>query len=1120
MALVFVLLCSCARSEVCSSMSPPMVVAIDFGTTRSAYAFTVEGEASGKILVRVPDTAAASRSSSVKTETAALLSRGGRGDLIAFGPAALEQFTHEDHDEDDPALFRWFKVDLCKSGHGQTSVQGVLTKSSSGRHTVPLLHVMKASLGYFKNDILRFLSDTRGRSIDATEVTWVITVPAIYDDFAKRFMRQAAHGAGMIDRVDSVRLRLCLEPEAACLAVTTDDNPLTCEDEGKHMMIVDCGGGMVDIVAHKILSVDPLKLFEVAAPDGGVWGSTRVDKAFEEWFKMFLGRWEKEIDDETWLSIMMTWERKKAEFTGRDALQSLRLDLSQLCNNGLTRADMEELRTRYNSSRSTLHTVTGKNFAVVLPAALVSSFFRRTLENIAQCLRNISGMSALRNLHRVYLVGGFSRSPLLKSMAREELQRVTRCVVDVHEPDLAIVKGAVMYPSMSTVFNSRKAKLTYGVGVALEFNGTNSEHVRRRAAGKTLLIEDKVWVSGCFSAHVTVGDDVPSDGVLTCRGYTPFSETFTRHTVNIYATSKKRPRYVDEPGVFRLGEVAFDLDMSKPSEKRGYRVEMTFGGTELKVRVLHRTDDEQIRDAVMNPCLGDRSSDGDMNEFDDTKRSQSTALSSHEEIEEDSGKCGNKDGPIQRLLDEGKPLHEMNTDADKKTDYSRAQCDYDSDSHSDDQSDPSSYGEMDVSDSTKLSNPSALWNHEETEKVPDVYSTANASDYSKDTTEPSVLGVSTDEPTQGDQSSVFVENISSTTEQTFFDEDSGVRLRVGPGCLREGEVVRPISVITDKRLIVESGGSSFLVSTAVDCRPSGAIFQKPLVLEFIVGDDKDLEGSKVTGEERAQHLADLQDTYKVFWSAEEGARWTRLDGGAVVRDKTLGKLFYRVDVDHFSRGYLGKNLNLECPCLTDVVRIGRPYKRQLEFVNATDKRVTFLVLPTGYSQSAITSLNLGVQVQGDGGNLAIERAVESIITEAATGCQAFTVPAKTTPGKPTIGQPCPYHTCYLPKRVDPEARVVMTTINNGKLFKWFTQIFPQRTRVVVLPRMFSDPEGYLESGQLVEAPVSVANPERMANRNTPVATLSSRSGAGGASAAQPMPEEEKPDGKARWCTTS
>ncbi|CAN0254289.1 unnamed protein product [Ectocarpus fasciculatus] len=582
-------------------MAPPIVVAIDFGTTRSAYANTVEGEARGNILVRVPDSAITSPSSSVKTETAALFSHGGRGDLIAFGPEALDQFAHQDHDEEDAALFRWFKVDLCESVQGQTSVERVMTKSTSGRHTVPLLHVMKASLVYFKDDVLRFLSSTRGRDVDAKEVAWVITVPAIYDDFAKRFMRQAAHGAGMVDRVDSVRLRLCLEPEAACLAVTKDDNPLTCEAEGKNMMIVDCGGGTVDITAYKILSVDPLNLAEVAAPDGGIWGSTLVDNAFEELLIKLLGSWMDEVSDETYLFIMMTWERKKAEFTGQDSSQSLRLDLSQLSNNGLTREDMEELRTRYNSSRSAPHKVKGKNFMVTLPATLVSTLFTPTIEKIAQCLRKISGMSAVRNLHRVYLVGGFSRSPLLKSKAREELQRFSRCVVDVHEPDLAIVRGAVMYPTMSTVFNSRKAKLTYGTEVSLEFDGTSSEHVKRHAAGKTTMIGDTVYVTGGFSAHVNVEDDIPTDGVLTCRRYVPLEETATTSTIRIYASSTKSPGYVDERGCFKVGQVTFDLDMTKPTRhERSYRVEMTFGGIELTVKVLHDKEDVQIKDAVMD----------------------------------------------------------------------------------------------------------------------------------------------------------------------------------------------------------------------------------------------------------------------------------------------------------------------------------------------------------------------------------------------------------------------------------------------------------------------------------------------------------------------------------------
>ncbi|CAN0186599.1 unnamed protein product, partial [Ectocarpus sp. 6 AP-2014] len=95
----------------------------------------------------------------------------------------------------------------------------------------------------------------------------------------------------MIDRINSTKLHLCLEPEAAFLAAINYDNPLTCEAEGKKIMIVNCGVHTVDIMATEIVSAEPLKLEEVGVHLGGVFGSTRVDEAFKEWLRTFLGKW-------------------------------------------------------------------------------------------------------------------------------------------------------------------------------------------------------------------------------------------------------------------------------------------------------------------------------------------------------------------------------------------------------------------------------------------------------------------------------------------------------------------------------------------------------------------------------------------------------------------------------------------------------------------------------------------------------------------------------------------------------------------------------------------------------------------------------------------------------------
>ena len=107
--------------------------------------------------------------------------------------------------------------------------------------------------------------------------------------------------AGMISSEDSPKLVLCLEPEAACMA---------CEDQrlseqgaaGREIlkaddrfMVLDCGGGTVDITMHKVDQIMPLKLSEIRAPDGGDYGSTYVDREFEQFLVELIGtdRWNR-----------------------------------------------------------------------------------------------------------------------------------------------------------------------------------------------------------------------------------------------------------------------------------------------------------------------------------------------------------------------------------------------------------------------------------------------------------------------------------------------------------------------------------------------------------------------------------------------------------------------------------------------------------------------------------------------------------------------------------------------------------------------------------------------------------------------------------------------------------
>lgn len=58
---------------------------------------------------------------------------------------------------------------------------------------MPALTIFTYALQYFKEHALRELSDQSGTRFVNEDVRWVITVPAIWKQSAKQFMREAAY---------------------------------------------------------------------------------------------------------------------------------------------------------------------------------------------------------------------------------------------------------------------------------------------------------------------------------------------------------------------------------------------------------------------------------------------------------------------------------------------------------------------------------------------------------------------------------------------------------------------------------------------------------------------------------------------------------------------------------------------------------------------------------------------------------------------------------------------------------------------------------------------------------------------------------------------------------------
>ena len=214
----------------------------------------------------------------------------------------------------------------------------------------------------------------------------------------------------------------------------------------------------------------------------------------------------------------------------------------------------------------------GSKFIIVLPSSLLRSFFQPTIANIINCLRLIKLTPLfLDSLQYVLLVGGFSSSPLIQAAARAELEGGNCAVVAALRPDVAIVRGAVLFANKAEVFTSRQARLTYGIATSIRYNRRNSEHVRRRSTSPRFDDKGKEMITA-FDGHIKVGQDIPQYGVCPVRSYWPILRTQKEICFKIYASHRSDVAFPDEDCTFLLGHVSVPLNTKARFENRGVDV--------------------------------------------------------------------------------------------------------------------------------------------------------------------------------------------------------------------------------------------------------------------------------------------------------------------------------------------------------------------------------------------------------------------------------------------------------------------------------------------------------------------------------------------------------------------
>jgi molecular chaperone DnaK (HSP70) len=557
-----------------------VVAAIDFGTHGTGFAWapvTPENTKLQERRISFFDNWTEQQVNYPKNRSAVLLDA--NGDLLSWGYRALSQMDAMPKD----AAWRLrvgFKMLLggagTVTGNGAAAAGGgagvTLAADPTDAYRLTVL-CLEQVVAVAKDKIME-------SGYEEGDIRWCLTVPAMWDQYTRHRMYEAAVTAGLPDDPD--RLLLAKEPDAAALYCAAKGETLL-QTPGTRFMVVDAGGGTVDITSHQVASDG--RLNELAPPKGAPTGSDFINRAFLEkvlagqFGSATIGRMLKEHRSAV-AGTLDAWERAKRAFS--PAHPDLVIPLSAQFYAALIE-EREAGRWRPAGPPPT-EVIASRDMA----AALFDKSIDETMVQVEQELAEMRSLSGVTGGELVLLVGGFAESPYLRAKLSERLAAhgIARVIVP-DQPSVAVLAGAVHYAYDPSVFRSWRAPFTLGIATARPFEpGIDPEGSRRESFdGQQVCV-------GRFGVFVANRAALLTDTPVI-RSYPPLSAGLTSVTLRVFATDRADPRYVTDPGVRSVAEVLIDLSGSKelPARDRRIEVAMYFGQTHVRV---------EARDKVTN----------------------------------------------------------------------------------------------------------------------------------------------------------------------------------------------------------------------------------------------------------------------------------------------------------------------------------------------------------------------------------------------------------------------------------------------------------------------------------------------------------------------------------------
>lgn len=568
-----------------------LVAAIDFGTTYSGFAYMSYNDFADKSTANKDKKVSAPKWSSgqllsQKTATALLLKPD--KSFASFGFDAEQKFSSlasAEDEKDDPDIklgdhtkwyfFRRFKMLL----HNNPALRRDTKILDESKKPLNAMTVFSECIKYLKNEIHKHVNKQLS-GVKTTDIRYVLTVPAIWDEDSKQFMEEAADQAG----IPLDQLCIALEPEAAailCKELALERNEVdgvasfSKTRAGTKFMVADLGGGTADITVFERQEDDSLE--EISPASGGPWGGTNIDLEFETCLKSLLtpkvmDAFQMQSKGE-YIEFMNEFEIKKreAKIDKSSVTLALPVSLVDTVSANSNAKNIQELidRSQYREDVKLL-----KGNKLKFQGSLFNKLFKNTIDGIVEHIDTILKTDVKGNVDRIIVVGGFADCELLQKAIHEKFHG--KQVVIPQEAGLAVLKGAVIYGHMPEAVSARTARYTYGIQSWPEFvEGTHPN-------SKRVLMDGVYRCKDVFFVFIRKGQKIKPN-FRKSQVFQALKPEEQSLECTVYISKDEYPEFITDSSCKALGILQVPLPDYRPGRSLQVEETLIFGGTCLHV---------------------------------------------------------------------------------------------------------------------------------------------------------------------------------------------------------------------------------------------------------------------------------------------------------------------------------------------------------------------------------------------------------------------------------------------------------------------------------------------------------------------------------------------------------